>query len=169
MRTNKFITYGFFINPEKFLPATTGRRWYMNKPDGGLWGSPEDSEYGWKDWCLGEDFRTEKLQIWTKFVILPGTKILEIDSLEDLKEAIRKFGKYDQRLEINYLDWEHIKNSWYRGVFLSERGNRQCHLPLEYGAPDLNGWDCESIVLFDLDCISITGYGRSTNETSISS
>jgi len=50
----KLIHYGSTsFDPKKFNPVLNS---YI-KPTGGLWTSPIDSEFGWKDWCTAEDFR----------------------------------------------------------------------------------------------------------------
>jgi len=41
-------------NPKKFKPISDVS--FGNKPTGGLWTSPVDSEYGWREWCEQESF-----------------------------------------------------------------------------------------------------------------
>ena len=160
MKYKEFISYGLIIDRTKFEEIKDHPRVeYLEKPLGGLWCSPVNSEWGWKDWCLSESYRTEKLETWTKFILSSSAKILEIDSLFDLIRIGKKYGKvrdsWDHRCIISF---EKIKNDGYNGIFLSERGNSQCHFPLcEMPMDiDLNAWDCESMILFDLDHIKIT-------------
>ncbi|MCK9429605.1 MAG: hypothetical protein M0R17_06335 [Candidatus Omnitrophica bacterium] len=49
------IHYGSKIYaPKLFLPIQN--RLYFCKPKGGLWTSPINSNWGWKDWCTSENF-----------------------------------------------------------------------------------------------------------------
>ena len=166
----EFITYGHIIDPEKFMEIKDSLEFeYLQKPKGGLWCSPVDSDWGLKDWCLSENFMVNHLSIWTKFTLLPGTKILVIDSFKDLLQVGKEFGEvrdygYGKRCIIRFTK---IRESGYHGVFLTTCGNFQCHLPM-YSNPDfdidLNAWDCESMVLFDLAQIRITEkYGKEEN------
>jgi len=53
----KLIHYGAReYNPDLVQPITNANTWC--KPYGGLWTSPVDSKWGWKDWCKAEEFRT---------------------------------------------------------------------------------------------------------------
>lgn len=162
----EFITYGIIIDPEKFERIKNGRRMYMNKPDGGLWTSSTDSEWGWKDWCESENFNVSRLNSYTKFNLKDTAKILVIDSLEDFYNICDKYTlKLHGSLELamcmigKLLDFEAIEADGYDGVLLTEMGNSQCHLPMSLAKPgysDLNAWDCETLLLFNLDHIEIT-------------
>lgn len=51
----QFIHYGHTkFNIKKFDNI---KNKYGNKPDGGLWLSPVNSKWGWKDWCESERFK----------------------------------------------------------------------------------------------------------------
>jgi hypothetical protein len=150
----EFITYGIHIDPEKFNRISNERP-YLNKPSGGLWCSPVNSNCSWKDWCTGEDFNVGSLKTWTKFKLKETANILVIDSLVDLVRISKKYPlihphpiTFDKL--INFKD---IEKDGYDGVLLTERGNCQCHLT-GIGI-DLNAWDCESMVLFNLEHIEI--------------
>ena len=52
---------------------------FMNKPKG-LWASPADSDYGWEDFCLSNDFRVESLDTYFTFILKKDTKILKVKS-----------------------------------------------------------------------------------------
>ena len=154
----EFIHYGHIIDLKKFEEITDHPElWYLNKPKGGLWCSPVDSNWGWKDWCKAEDFCTGKLKTWTKFKLKPGTKILIIDSIDDLVEVVEKYNKTVPTLSgiEKVLCFKKIKEDGYRGIYLTEKGNDECHLPWNPYVPNLNTWDCECMILFDLNCIEI--------------
>ena len=42
------------FDEDLFLPIKN-KRW--EKPDGGLWTSPKNSKWGWKDWWISSEFR----------------------------------------------------------------------------------------------------------------
>lgn len=158
MKEREFISYGFIIDPAKFERIGDGKRLLLNKPSGGLWASPTDSEFGWKDWCESEDYKIENLDTWTKFNLKGSAKILVINSFFDLMMAWKKYPLNTGRsgyFEYKILDFLAIERDGYDGVLLTERGNEECHLPMNETFLDLNAWDCESIVLFNLDHIEI--------------
>lgn len=155
----EFITYGKHIDPAKFIKPHQGRCRWMNKPDGGLWASPVDSEWGWRDWCEAENFPCNT-QVWTKFKFKESARIMEILDLGLLHHYIRKYPAKVDILGHVCFDWDSIIKD-YDAVYLSDNGNRECHLPMIPG-PDLNAWDCESVMVLNLDIIEITG--RSKNK-----
>ena len=93
-------------------------------------------------------------------------KILVIDSLEEFYNICDKYTlKIHGSLELamlmmgKLLDFEAIEKDGYDGILLTDRGNIQCHLPLNLARPgysDLNAWDVETLLLFNLDHIEIT-------------
>lgn len=162
MKRNEFVTYGFHVDEKKFngLQKENRRTVYLNKPDGGLWGSPVDSKLGWIDWCKGEDFRLERLSTYTKWKLRDLGRILVIDGYLDLVKAMDKYGYCPDMPGRWYLDFWKIGESGFSGMMLTENGNRECHLPMKKyngGFIDLNAWDCESIVVWDWDQIEVLG------------
>ena len=78
----EYVTYG--INRNLFNPDRIEihlEHGIQGKPDCAWWGSPVDAHYGWKEWCLGEDFHTESYFdernkiLWT---FQPDTNIITI-------------------------------------------------------------------------------------------
>lgn len=154
MKPNReFIVYGKTIDERRFVKPHNGHNQFINKPDGGLWASPTNSRWGWRDWCLSEDYPIN-LDVWTRFRLVPKARILEIHCLDHLKDVFSRYGRRHPLLREVVLDWNLLR-AHYDGVFLSEQGNNECHLPLELGAPDLNGWDCESLLVLDLSKIVV--------------
>lgn len=46
------------------------------KPFGGLWSSPENSTWGWRDWCEAENFWIDKINGSSfRFQLKPGSKV----------------------------------------------------------------------------------------------
>ena len=117
----EFVTYGIFYNPLKFEKIKTINQ-YLNKPAGGLWSSPVDSVWGWKDWCESEDYRQGYgLKFGFKFILKKSAKIFVIDSLSDYLRMPKKYfsdSSYDGKY---YIDWEKLCMD-YDGFLLTYNG-----------------------------------------------
>jgi hypothetical protein len=114
------------------------------KPIGGLWTSPVDSNWGWKDWCKYEDFRECNDDNSFRLKFIEGSKILIIDSLDDLI----KLPKYKCEYGREYPDFEFISKI-FDGILLTEKGQNETR----YSRPlSLYGWDCESILILNKKC-----------------
>ena len=128
--------------PEKVLPVKNDN-WVKPKRDGGLWTSPIDSKWGWKDWNDCEQFRDCDEQNSFTVYLKPDAKIFVIDSLEDLKDAPLIDG-YSKRV----LDFEFLAQK-YDAIWLTEKGQNETHLSYPI---DLYGWDCETVLILNADC-----------------
>jgi hypothetical protein len=130
------------FDPNKFKPIENIG---FVKPRGGLWTSPIDSNWGWKDWCHAEDFRTCKIGNSFTMVLKSDSKVLKIDSLDDLKNIpfIEHFKG------ISYPDFEKISES-YDAIWLTENGQ----IETRFSSPQhLYGWDCESVLILNPESI----------------
>ncbi len=118
------------------------------KPKGGLWTSPIKSNWGWKDWCLAENFRICDESNSFRLRFKDKSKILVIDSLEDLEDLPKFKTVYSKRFSKEYPDFE-VLTKECDAIWLTERGQRETHLshPLS-----LYGWDCESVLILNPDC-----------------
>lgn len=153
------ITYGRLFDREKFEEVQNIVS-FANKPKrGGFWCSPENSVYGWKDFCRGEDFRTEDLDHGTRFDLKEGTKLLVIDCEDDYMEALKKFGGRLSReyyTREKFLNFGLIKEAGYDGVYLTDNGNSVLHSP-KFDEEEIefcmNTWDVESILILNPDCM----------------
>ena len=162
------ITYGKIFDRKKFEEVRNEIS-FANKPEkGGLWCSPENSVYGWKDFCQGEDFRTEDLDHGTRFDLKEGTKLLVIDCVEDYRKAIERFGGRNRELyyvKEKFLNFGLIRDAGYDGVYLTDNGNSELHTPDfdEFGDLEMvmNTWDVESILILNPDCMeNIRPFGK---------
>lgn len=148
---NEFMTYGsnkFDIN--KF--DSIKNRDFI-KPHGGLWSSPVNSSYGWKDWCESEGYKVESLSSWFKFKLNCNSNIFVIDELSDLINLMKIYRRTDQYLYFeNVLDFEKISKD-YDGILLTDNGERKTR----YSDPELYGWDCESLLVFNPEVIEVVG------------
>jgi hypothetical protein len=133
------------FNLEKF--DKIGNSW--NKPTGGLWISPIDSKWGWRDWCKAERFKRDfKSKFFCKFK--KGSRVLVINSYNDLKKL--PFKPYENPIFrskkvrtflFKEIDFESLNVD---AVFLTEKGQWKTRLTQPY---HLYGWDCESILVFN--------------------
>lgn len=85
----EYIHYGCTeFNKNKFKKVTNIK--YSVKPFGGLWASPVDTEYGWKEWCEIEGFRECTNENSFKFTLSENSKVYHIYSVEDLYKLSRE-------------------------------------------------------------------------------
>ena len=142
-RSPLLIHYGSdkFI-PKKVLPVKN-TDWVKPKKEGGLWTSPIDSKWGWKDWNDCERFiECDDRNSFTVY-LKADAKIFVIDSLEDLKKAPLREG-YGKKV----LDFELIAQN-YDAIWLTEKGQNETHFSYPI---DLSGWDCETVLILNPDC-----------------
>ncbi len=71
----KYIHYGS-SSLREIDPIKNER--FFTKPIGGLWASRKDSKFGWKDWCLRENFCTGSLDKSFEFFIKDDARILHL-------------------------------------------------------------------------------------------
>ena len=148
-----WVSYGAdHYDPAKFKPIdyTEPRAVLNNKPWGGLWACPENSEYGWKEWCQNEDFYTESLEHSFRFKLAPSAKIYVIDNEQDLiniSTSLRLAYLVGQGYYI--IDFERLLNEGYDGIYVTDNGVwlKWYHGP-EHNIVGLSSWDVESICVF---------------------
>lgn len=135
----QFIHYG----SKQFNPNMFGTIKNLNssKPSGGLWGSPIDSKYGWKEWCKEEDYCHDFSHFFT-FQVQGNIHI--IDSLEDLLVL--------PTVQDQYPDFEKCLRIGIDAVLLTVKG--KCLTRFSYPI-SLYEWDCESIVVLNKSSIVI--------------
>lgn len=129
-------------------PVTRGARDYdWVKPDGGLWTSTWDPEYGsgWIDWCLAESFAGPSFNVWL-LTPDPAARLYEVATLDDLERLVEQYPGETGRLggTREYPSWTAVAED-YDGVHLTDDGQwatRMSH-PV-----NLYGWDCECTLWF---------------------
>lgn len=131
---------------------------FLPKPMFGFWGSKytprEKFLSSWHDFFIdgfSPEIVTKFNSGYFTFKIKPTANIIKLNSLLDLKIVEKKY-RYEteslldfNRLDWVSLDWEKIAKD-YDGCYVTEEGIEQLYNPLY-------GWDVESIVLFNLDCV----------------
>lgn len=115
------------------------------KPLGGLWASNIKAKYGWKDWCTDNEFRECKEENSFKFKLKDGTRILKIDNAKILKELPTDNTPY--KFGWVTLDFEELTKTYDAIEVLISNDGR-----LYY---DLYGWDCDSLLVLNKECIEV--------------
>ena len=137
-----YVHYGdCSFNKEKFKPIQNRKFW--TKPIGGLWGSPLDTDWGWKDWCLDENFRVDRLKDSFKFTLMNSARMLSITSPEDF-DPLPKLEGSDVFKSMVCLDFEELCKN-YDAIEVAFGGD------LDFET--LLGWDCDSILVFNPDVV----------------
>jgi hypothetical protein len=117
------------------------------KPKGGLWTSPVDSEFGWKDWCRDNEFAHCNEKNSFKIELFPDAKIFVINTYKYLERA-PLFTLSPSVPNLRYLDFEKLCIE-YDAIYLTASGQWATRLTYPL---NLNGWDCESVLIMNPDC-----------------
>lgn len=117
----------------KFKGITS--RSHQNKPLGGLWTSPIESSYGWKDWSEDNDFGDLSRSFKIKF----SGDVLIIDNEADM---LNLPWIDDRTIDFTLIDAD--------AIHLTEKGEHDTRLTWP---KSLYGWDCETFLIFNRDCI----------------
>lgn len=152
----RYITFGlgeFDIN--KFKKPANLR--LGNKPFGGLWCSPVDSDCGWKDWCIANEFLKEEggLDSHFTFTLKPEARIKELNYTDDLEDLPLLENPYDYFS----IDFEKLLEE-YDALELTDTGLSQLamlnmHTCGHFELPPFYGWDCESTLILNPHVILI--------------
>lgn len=144
------------IDPEKF-EKIQNRKWgHPNKPIGGLWTSPINTSYGWVDFVKGECFREDYyLDKMILISLKENSKILKLDSEADFnlfcpiipKSPITDSDCWD---EIDKIDFEKLARD-YDALWVTLKCLKETESDNLIG--NLFGWDVETVLLFNLECI----------------
>jgi len=128
-------------------------RWHvadLNKPRGGLWCSPLDSDYGWRNWCQNNGFVDAEHDQRVIFDV-DMSNFVVIDSAEDMKTRLPWILFVDGYSMA--IDFEKIVHEGVDGIHLTKNGYAEA----EFAYPEsLYGWDCETILILNDRCIRST-------------
>ena len=151
----KYIHYGSNkFDPQEFLPIVNQTRNWTKPKQGGLWASPIDAKYGWKQWCIDEDFNLLNLSAHFDFQLKSEAEIYRIDSAKSLKLFVHMFPGAEMS-ELDRLAYDLDTDYWpdyrkasemYDGVEVSLSDCPQLYRWLY-------GWDCDSIVVWNLSVV----------------
>lgn len=145
-RSPLLIHYGAkkFV-PKKFFPVKNSD-WKKPKK-GGLWTSPVDSKWGWKDWNDSEQYiKCDKYNSFT-ISLKSNAKIFVINSHEDFINAPLINGYNDTMV----LDFELISKK-YDAIWLTEEGEFKTRYNVKN---NLYGWDCETVLVMNPNCFNV--------------
>ena len=118
----------------------------FDKPSG-LWASPEDTDWGWREWCEAEDFRSEEqLAMNFRFKLKDGAMVLHVRHLRDVEPFTTLNPHFfGCKLDLNriYSEFDAME------VHLSENWCELHDTNLFYS------WDVDSIVVWNPDVIEV--------------
>ena len=112
------------------------------KPNGGIWTSPQDATFGWREWCASERFREGMDTQEFTLIPRPDARVAVIDSLADLEHLIALYPAVDV-IGKPVLDFEAMARD-FDGLWLTEEGQWRTRMT----TPNLYGWDMECLLFF---------------------
>lgn len=152
----KFIHYGanhFNLNKFKSILETDAKhRYFINRRQGGLWASPIKSNNSWRDYCKRDRWNLENFKKSFVFRLKHTAKVLVINSKQDFLDALEDY-PYPSSGEDIYLDFDLIQRD-YDAMFLTDKGHYSNYWHPD-NRSDMNSWSCESIQIFNPDCIKL--------------
>lgn len=134
------MTYIHYGSPAFDLSKFEQVRNYFNKPQGGLWASPVDAEYGWKNWCEEESFRECHEENSFSFRLAENANVLRIDSV-DKESTIPRLPGYNTA-SIHAYDFEKLVMDGIDAVEFVISLDRRLYWAMY-------GWDCDSILVLN--------------------
>lgn len=142
-----FIHYGDLFDITKFHEVKNAKTPWV-KPNGGYWASPVESDNGWKDWCLREDFLCfgdwyKDINRSQRFTIDGDAKILYIRNKAEV-DALNQWS-FATKFSV-YPDFEKLMNAGYQAIYYED--NVDTHYPMMC-------WDCDSLLVLDPTIIKI--------------
>lgn len=146
--SDTYIHYGHrcFV-PELFLPIKNIE--FRNKPEGGLWASPVNAEYGWRQWCEDNDMFTKNMNESFRFRLKWNAEVWHIHSVADLKNI----PKDDRNATLGgdeaiFPDFEELRRMEIDAVELHFSEDPKLYMAMY-------GWDCDSILILNRDVIEV--------------
>lgn len=139
-----YIHYGHKeYKPELFVKISNKPAFV--KPNGGLWASDVNAEFGWKDWCDRNDFRECDNKNSFCFTLDDNANVLIINSTKDLESLPKAVDKYGISSIWTMLDFEKISKDY---------DSIEVNISNDYSLyHSLYGWDCDSILVMNPDVI----------------
>lgn len=119
---------------------------FTNKPYGGLWASPVDSDDDWYNWCLSEDFNIESLDEYFDFTLKENSKILSINAVSDLNKITDCIEIIHYCYVTVRIDFESLIKAGYDAIYV----------PYNYETCQIfYGWDVDTLLVLNPDCIGL--------------
>lgn len=146
-RSPLLIHYGEYkFIPEKLKPVKNNIALHTKPYQGGLWTSPLDSEFGWKEWNERETSNDYKENKYFIIQLKEDAKIFIIDSYDDLKNA--------PLINNRILNFEKIAEQ-YDAIWLTFKGMEETRISMYV---DLYSWDCETVLILNSNCFEEMKY-----------
>ena len=143
------------FEPSKFCPVKNlAIPWVKPYRTSGLWASPMDSKYGWKQWCTQENFQTERLNSSFRFILKDNAKVAHVRNLTDL----HRLPEREDAANMCYnIDFEALAKEYDAiEVHLTEDVSGELYYYLY-------GWDCDSILILNPDVVEEIEYEAGKN------
>ena len=135
-----YIHYG----ADKFDPMSVSvNPFLLQQKPAGLWASPVDSDWSWKDWCECEGYHTESLKKSFTFALDDSAKVLHVYRLKDVEGYLEPPAYCGLNMEKLCDDYDAME------LHMSENYAELKHSFL------FNCWDCDSIVVWNYDKIVV--------------
>ena len=150
MKDKIYIHYGSDHYDESLFCKIINRE-YTNKPFGGLWSSPVESDITWKEWCDAESFRECDEKNSFKFRLKPEAKILTLENKDDLSNLPRV------KLDLSYItmnidiDFEALSEEYDAIMVYVHRGKDY----FDNLYHELYGWDCDTLLVMNKEVIEV--------------
>ena len=143
-----YIHYGSgSFDIKQFAPIKD--RFGFTKPFGGLWASPIHSQNSWSNWCVDNEFNLDALSTYFTFKLKPETNLISINSTKDLRDLwMRGYVTIDGTCShsLYLIKFEKLLEDGFDAIEVQL--NDSLYL-------DLYGWDCDSILILNPDCMDI--------------
>jgi len=135
----------------------------VGKPRG-LWLSDED-EFGWREWCEGEEWNLGGLAYATEFALTPEGNVLIITTEQEFKAFGEKYkGALYEGVQINGIDWRKVQAD-YDGIIITPYRHES---RFDFTNFWYAGWDVASGCIWNLRAIvPVQRCGRVQNHGSI--
>lgn len=135
-----YIHYGSpQFSLDRFDQPWNIRSW--NKPGGGLWASDEAAKYGWKDWCIAEDFRECTDENAFRFELAPSANILCLDSVATVGKLPLQENEYSG-LCCKAIDFEKLVSDGVDVIDFKLSTDPRLYW-------SMYGWDCDCILVLN--------------------
>ena len=130
----------------------------FTKPDGGFWGCPLGSGFGWKEWCMRENFHLDQYSDDNsfQFTLSKNANIIHLNSVDDLNNL----PQLNSHIPIPWilLDFEKLLSDGIDAIQLnmsnehSSTNSEKLYDSLYFA---LYGWDCDSVLVMNKEKIEI--------------
>lgn len=150
MNRKIYIHYGATqFDPLLNFPIKNKHYWV--KPEGGLWASRKNASFGWKDWCIREEFRDCNDDCSFEFVMKDESKIAVVSTLAQLRRLPRI---ENSPIRTPYpIDFERCLRFGIDAIELCWYGEEFKNVASGNLYFELCGWDCDSIVVLNSDAV----------------